>query len=215
MGGLARRQVAPLALAHTLDGERADPDAPKPLDRNVDRLHHPPHDVLHTDVEHHLDDDAVARFAQEPELVRHDQGVIDEDAPQHALHGAVVRPRWRHHVVFLGQTVARVHDPVRQLAVVSQEEQTLGIAVEPPDWVNALADVDQVHHRPPVTLVAGRGDVARRFVEHDRARPLLSQGAAVNPDLGSCRVHFRAELGDDLAIDRDPALADHRFGGAA
>ena len=102
-----------MPLRHPFDGQWADPDAAQPVYGDAHRVHHPPDDVLNPDVEHHLQDDALTGFPQQPELVRHDQDVIDEDAVKDALHRAVVRPRRRDDVVLLGQAVPRVHDPVR------------------------------------------------------------------------------------------------------
>lgn len=170
--------------------------------------------MLGADVQHHLQHYAFAGFPQQPELVGHDQDIIDQYASHHALHGAVVRPCRRQDVIFLRQPIARVHDPVGQLAVIGKEQQALGIAVETTHGIDALPDVDQVHDRPTVTLIAGSSDVPRRFIEHDRSGSLLMEGTAVDPDIRGVRVNLGAKLRDHVTVDGDPALANHRFGGA-
>lgn len=78
--------------------------------------------MLGADVQHHLQHHAFAGFPQQPEFVGHDQDIIDQHASQHALHGAIIRPRRRNDVILLRQPVARVHDPVGQLAVIGEEQ---------------------------------------------------------------------------------------------
>ena len=41
------------------------------------------------------------------------------------------------------------------------------------------------------------------------------QGTTVDADLGPRWIDFGAELGDDVAVDHDPALPDHRLGGTS
>lgn len=111
-------------------------------------------------------------------------------------------------MVLLGQAVAGVHHAVGDVAVVGQEEQPLGVAVEAADRVDPLADIDQVHHRPPLALVARGGDVAARLVEEEVAGSLGAQQVAVDPDLGGAGIDLGPELGDDLAVDVDAARPD-------
>ena len=59
----------------------------------------------------------------------------------------------------------RVHQAVGQLAVVRQEQQPLGVEVEPPNGVDALRQVrDEIGHGPAALFVRERGHIAARLV---------------------------------------------------
>jgi len=60
-----------------------------------------------------------------------------------------------------------VHHPIRHVAVVSKEEETLGVAVESAHGIDPFSDVDQFHHGAATSFVVGRGDVAARLVQQD------------------------------------------------
>ena len=53
---------------------------------------------------------------------------------------------------------------MRDVAIIRQQEQALGVAVEPTDRKNPFADPNKVHHRPAIALVACGSDVPGRFV---------------------------------------------------
>jgi hypothetical protein len=120
--------------------------------------------MLHTDMQYDLQQESIPGLPQNPELVRHDQHLIHEDTVADSLHRPIVGPRRGSDVVFLCQTEARVHDSVRQLAVVGKQEQPLGIPVETTDGIDPLAHLDQVHDGPAISLITRRRDVTRRFV---------------------------------------------------
>ena len=59
----------------------------------------------------------------------------------------------------------RMHQAVGQLAVVRQEQQPLGVEVEPPNGVDALRQVrDEIGHGPAALFVRERGHIAARLV---------------------------------------------------
>ena len=103
-------------------------------------------------------------------------------------------------MIFLFETEFRVHDPVGQLAIIREEQQSLGVAVEPSNGVEALGGVDEIHHRTPLALVAGGGDVAARFVEHDVAAALRANEFAINADGVGVGIGLAAKLRDDHAV---------------
>jgi hypothetical protein len=154
-------------------------------------------------------DDAVAGFAENAELVRRDAPAIDIDTPPHALEHIGRRPESRQDVIFLFEPEARVHDPVGEIAVIGQQQQPFRIPVEPADRVEALLRLDQFHHGLAVTLVARGGDVPPRLVEHDVPAALRADDLAIDPNFVSVWIGFGAQLGDGLAIHRDTARDDH------
>ena len=88
-------------------------------------------------------------------------------------------------------------------------QQALGVGVEPADVEEPLLAVgDEVADVDPAELVAHRRDDAERLVEREVDPRLVELHAhAVDVHgLGGADAH--AELGDDLPVDLDPALAD-------
>ena len=109
--------------------------------------------------------------------------------------------------VGLVHLVRRVRQPLREVAVVGQDDQPGGVGVEPADVEEPLGPVgDHVGQRAAALGVGHRRDHAARLVEHevdvrrDRRQPL-----AVDPDHRGARVDLGAEPGDDLAVDLDHA----------
>jgi hypothetical protein len=162
---LSRRQIAPGAQRNAAYCEWTDANAPQPFDRYPRRLHHPPHDVRHPLVQVHPQPDAVAFFAQKANLVGNDQLAVQRYAISQSLERHVGRSLRRQDMIFLRQPKAGVHDAIGDFAIIRQEQQSLGDAVEPAHRVNALFDLDEIEHRPPIPLVAGSRDVAAWFVE--------------------------------------------------
>ena len=124
-------------------------------------------------------------------------------------------PDGRQDVVLLLESEARVHDPVRHVAVVREEEKPLGVSVQPSDRVDPLGEVHQLHHGPAASLVAHRRDVAAGLVDHQVAERLGPEESAVDPDLGKDWIDLCPELRHDHTVHHDPTLADQVFGGAA
>jgi hypothetical protein len=107
-----------------------------------------------------------------------------------------------------------VRDPHREVAVVGQDHQPLGVEVEPTDRVQLVADLlpDQVDHRDPSLGVVGRRHNADRLVEQQVAtRTLRPQPLAVDLDRVVFSVGLLAEV-RDLPVDRDPAFGDQPLG---
>jgi hypothetical protein len=208
---LARRQIPPGTDGKTGQTEWTDADAPESLDRDADGVHDVPHQMVGAFVDHHLEDEPLGRSPQDPELLRNHAVPVDHHAVPDPLQDHVARTRQRQDVVLLVELVARVHDPVGDVAVVGQQQQTLGVAIEAAHWVDALRDLDDVHHRAAVPLVLGRRDVTARFVEDQVPRTLRPEELAVDSDLGTRRVGLGAELRHDLAVDGDSSGSNQRL----
>jgi hypothetical protein len=212
---LAVGELTPDAGLDSGHAERTEPDTAQAFDRDADLVHHPPHEVIDALMDDDLDHQTFGGLADDPDLLRHDPLAFDRDAVAQALDRGI---RWSgegEDVILLVEPVARMHDPIRHVPVVGQEQQTLGVAIEPPDRVDALRHRDQIHHGPAVAFVFGGRDIAARLVEQDVPRPLCLQDLAVDTDLRADRIRFRAELGDGHAIDADPACGNHLLSGAA
>jgi hypothetical protein len=208
---LAASQVPAFAECQTGQVQRSDSNPPQSLDRNPDRLHHPADDVERALVDDHLEDQSLIALPQDAEFARDDRAALDRHPVAYPLENRVARPGQRQDVVFLVEAVSRVHDAVRDIAVVGEEEQPFGVAVEPADRKHALRDMDQVHHRSPVPLVLHRRDVAARFIQQQVAGALLAELPAVDTDHGAVRIGFESKLRDHDAVDGDPSGRDQFF----
>ena len=134
---------------------------------------------------------------------------------QPAADRRVQRPR---HVgqVGLDHPVRRVHQQVGQLAVVGQQQQALAVGVQSPDVEEPLGPVrDEVgdggaaaviRHgaQHPRGLFSGQVDQVGADDRCGRRRRAIDRGRGVDPG---------AELVDDHAVDRDPAVGDQLFAG--
>jgi hypothetical protein len=100
-----------------------------------------------------------------------------------------------------------VHDPVRELAVVRQEDQPEAVLVEPTDRVDPpLPRIgDEVDGSWPRLARFVRADDARGLVQEVVPPPglLRPQDDAVDLDLLSLRIDPQAELRRRLAVDAD------------
>ena len=94
-----------------------------------------------------------------------------------------------------------MHDPLRHIAIVGQEQQTFRFPIEAAHREDTFRNPDQVHHCPAVTFVTGRGDVSGRLVQHQIAQGLLPDDLAIDPNLVALRIGLCAELDDDRAIN--------------
>jgi hypothetical protein len=109
-----------------------------------------------------------------------------------------------------------VLQPVREVAVVGEQEQPLGLHVQPADVEQALVPVaDQVTEVGPALVVLHGRDHADGLVDgevHLRGVDLDPQAVDVDdlrgPDTGP-------ELGDDLVVDRHPPQGDQLLRPAA
>lgn len=167
------------------------------------------HALVNGDRQNH----AFARFPKNADLFRNDRLAFDHQAVAQALQRLVRWAAHREHVIFLGEAIFRMHHAVGDIAVVGEQQQTFGVAIEPPNWIDPLGDVNQPHHRPAVALILDGGDVAARLVENEIARAGALDGIAVDEDHGVDRIRLGAELSDDLAVDADAPGRDQFFRG--
>jgi hypothetical protein len=126
--------------------------------------------------------ETVSFFAEETNVIGNDQLAVERHAGSQPLQRRVGWPLFGQDVILLCQPEARMHDAIGDFTVVRQQQQTFGSAVEPSHRVDALLDLDEIKHRPPISLVVGGGDVTAWFVEEDIARLLAADRRPVNAD---------------------------------
>lgn len=157
------------------------------------------------------EDNAVARFPEQADLLGHDTATVNDNPCPDAGQLMRDRPGAGEDVILLGQPIAGVHDAIGDITIVREEQQALGVAVQPANRKDALGDIDQIHDRPAATLVVHRRDVATRLVQDQVAERLRREQLAVHADIVTNRISPGAKLGHDRAVDGDAALANQFF----
>jgi uncharacterized protein with GYD domain len=116
-------------------------------------------------------------------------------------------------LVDLLDLVARMREPVRELAVVGEQERSGRVGVQPPDGDDPRGMLDELDDGGPALWVAGGGDHARGLVEEHVGERL---------ELDSPPVELDPVPGGDegielprLAVDADAAGLDQLVGLAA
>jgi hypothetical protein len=108
-------------------------------------------------------------------------------------------------------------EAVCQFTIVGDDEQPLANVIEATDGVEALLEfVEELHHRGPALGVLDGGDKASGLVEDKVAQTLGAlEELAVDANVVAASIGLGAQFGNDLAVDLDAALLDHRLGTAS
>ena len=142
---------------------------------------------------------------------------IERDAPAQPVKGALIRHAGHARLVGALHAVTRVRQRGRQVAIVGQNQQPLGVVVEAADGIQVVGQtLDEVHDGPALLWVAPGRHVAPRLVEQDVAPP----GVGLDPppvdlDLIAVGVGLGAEFAHGMSVNLHAALDDKRFGGPA
>ena len=183
--------------------------APQPHHRVPDRLAHPPHLAVAALVEHELH----PRAAELTGAGRSRDAVLELDAVRERRHGGGRQVSLDVGDVGLLDAVARMRQPVGEVAVVREQQHAARVDVEPSHRHDAGVVPDEVDDRRAALRVARRRDDAERLVEQDVRELLLADAVAVDLDDvpgGDEGVELTA-----LTVDRDPARLDQLVCGAA
>ena len=209
-----------LSQVQIAEQQRSDAHPLEALHRAAERCQHAAHLALAPLDQHHAHQAAAVR------TLAHDTGahcpcrpVFEHDATAQALQQWLVEllRTGHHHVVLLFDPEPRVGKAKRQLAVVGQQNQALGVDIEPADRVQPPSGVHQLDDSPPAFGVVGGAHHTERLVQ----RQVLVRGLAardrppIDLDTITGGIDLRSQLDDDGAVDPYPVVADHPFGGAA
>jgi hypothetical protein len=171
--------------------------------------------VLAALVQHHLDERSARCRRDHLEPVDAHDAVLELD-PVAQPTAKITRDRSLHlGQIGLRHAMRRVGQSLRQLAVVGEQQQPLGVGVEAPDVEEPLLATSQVipHARPTAVVGHGRLDPPR-LVEREHDVPRSRRDAhAVDLDDGRPGVDPQALLEHDPTVDLDPAFVDHLFAG--
>jgi hypothetical protein len=189
-GEFAWRQIAPGTDWQTRNAEGAKPDPAETKNRDSNRIHETAHQVVFPLMDDDLQDEALGRFPQQAHFSGNDEAAVYHDPFAQFLK---CRGAWAdrgEYMVFLLEPVAWVHDAVGKLPVVGEQQETRRVAVEPAHGIHALGHLHEIHHRPPVTLIAGGSDVSAWFIEEDVSLGLRPNEFAVYPDHCFLGIHL-------------------------
>ena len=114
-----------------------------------------------------------------------------------------------HNAIRLAHSVARMRQPVGQVAVVGDQDQPLAVQVEPADGeqpgIGGFDQIDDAHSARGIAVCAQH---ARGFVDGEVFEPSRVQGDTIDANGLVGRIDPRAQFGDDAAIDLDAAGGD-------
>ena len=149
--------------------------------------------------------------------VRH--AVFQLDAGQQLLAHAFFQLAQRTHGVFAVDVVARVHQPVGQVARGREQQQAFGVEVEAADGqpFAGLHGRQAVEYRRTAFRIVVADDFAGRLVVHQHARRLAADLALNQLAVDAHRIGRQDALADvgRLAVDRHAAGDDQVFHVAA
>ena len=112
------------------------------------------------------------------------------------------------HFVFLLDFVTRVGEALREVTVVGEEKKPFGLGVEPAD-VKKPRQMrwEQIEDGIARMRIASGGHKSRRLMEHEIEPALGVDQLAIDLDVVAV-AGLDAEIGADLAVDRNPASRD-------
>jgi len=194
LGHLFVGQLAPDAAREFAELERPVAVTMETLHLEAQGLAHAPHLTMPALVDRDLDHRFVAaRFARPHLRGRARHARLEFDAVGEPRELRVRGHAVEMHAITLGHAVARVHEVVREVAVVGEEQEAARVGVETADREEPGAGGHEFAERTPAFGITQGGDHADRLVQHVGAqRGLARQRAAVHLDAVTPRIHLGA-----------------------
>ena len=180
-------------------------------------IEHAPHLALPAFVDRDIYPGVRFFLADLPDLCRSGLAVLQENACFERRDRAVFEHALDLHQIGLGKFMFRVRDQMSKIPVIRQEQQTLGIVVQPAHRIHPYLDpFQQVLHRGPSLGVGHGRDKARWFVQHDVGLRLFGvDELSIDLDMVLGWVGLGPELGHYRPVHPHPALGNKLFRGAA
>lgn len=119
---LARRQISPVTNCDPGNPQGPDPDASQTLDGDPGCFHHVANDVIRSFMDHHLQDQTVVGFAENPKLFGDDSVSVNDDTRPNPLQHLIRGSREGQNVILLFHLVPWMHDAVRDVTVVGEKQ---------------------------------------------------------------------------------------------
>jgi len=207
---LRRRQRPDLPRLEPLQPDPRVVRPEQPDHRVPDGRAEPLHQVRPPLPQHQLDPRVLLRPVEHVHRQRLCHPVLEPHAPAKLLHRRFVRRPLHLRQVRPRHAEAGMHQPVRQLPIIREQQRALGVVVQPPHRVDPPPHpLQEVRHRGPALRVAQRGDHALRLVE-DEVPPLLRRlhQLPVHLDEVLPGLHLGARFAHHLAVHLHPPLGD-------
>ena len=147
------------------------------------------------------------------DVVDFDGAVLEFDAFEHLLHILACDRLVEFDLVDLVDHRGRMGELAGELAVVGEEEESGGVAVETADRIDTFAAgaVDKHHDGLAFLRVVDGGDITFRLVHQEVTFGFGAEGlTAVGDDVAG--LHLIAHLGDNLTVDLDASSLNELVG---
>jgi len=216
-GNLVGREMTISAFCKIAQREPSGLDPFEPDHGMTHMVEHAPHLALPSFVDRNIDPGVRFFLPDLSDLGRRGLAVLQEDACFQRRDGAVFKHALDLHQIGLGKFMFGVCDQMGKIPVIGQEQQALGIVVQPADRVYADLDAfEQIMHRGSSLRIGHGRHKSRRLVQHDIRRRLFGVNEfAVNLDMVFVWVGLGAELGHYRPVHPHPALGYKFFCSAA
>ncbi len=170
----------------------------------------PPNNVLAAFMQYEFGECTVAELVDYPEAVDPHEAVDQLNSGTEPASEISANRRRNFGQVGFENAEGRMRQPVRQLTIVSKEEEALGVRVEPTDVEEPFRAIgDEVGQRGPALWIVHRAYHAAWLVEgkvgQSRCR---GNSPSVDPDDGAGWVHPKALSRDDLPVDLYASSSD-------
>ena len=210
-------ELACIADAQVVEREVRERDALQLVDRVAERLDHAVDLAVLALVDRDREPGVLALARQDLDLGGHRlRAVVERDAFSELLDLIVRELTVDLDVIGLRDVARRCEQLRRELTVVGEQEDALGIEVESSDRLHRYRDVRQVvHHRRATAVIRHRGDARLRLVQEHVELVVRHDAFAVDGDLRRVRIDLRAEGGDHHAVDGHATRLDQLLGLAA
>jgi len=218
-GHFRRCQIAPVPRLERTVREWTDACSNQRVDRVSDRLEHPAHLAIPPFRDHQPHDGlglAMPRI-QDIRTGRECASPVEGNAAAQPSQGIRVGHAGDVGLVRALHAMPGVRQHGREVAVVGQQQEALGLVVEPAHWIDVLLHLaDEVDDRAaPLGIAQRRHDTARLVQQDVAAAGVGLDAPAVHPDIVTGRVGLGAKFAHGLAVDGHPAVDDERFSRAA
>jgi len=216
-GNLRGRKMAIGAFCKIAQREPSGLDPFEPDHGMSHVVEHAPHLALPAFVDRDIDPGVRFFLPDLSDLGRSGLAVLQKDACFQRSDGAVFEHALDLHQIGFGKFMFGMRDQVGEIPVVRQEQETLGIVVQPADRVYADLDAfKQIVHRGPSLGIGHGRHKTRGLVQHDIRRRLFGiDEFAVNLDMVFVRIGLGSQFGHDRSVHPHPALGNKLFRSAA
>ena len=216
-GNLGGREMPISAFCKIAQREPSGLDSFKPDHGMTHVVEHAPHLALPAFVDRDIDPGVRFFLADLPDLGRRGLAVLQKDTCFQRRDRAVFKHALDLHQIGLGKFMFGVRDQMGKIPVIRQEQQTLGIVIQPAHRVYADLDAfQQIMHRGPSLRIGHGRHKARWLVQHNIGRRLFGvDELSIDLDMVLGWVGLGPELGHYRPVHPHPALGNKLFRSAA